>query len=207
MRRSFFGQVFFQLYPKVPGKSKLLGVIVRIEGGEIFSLTLRRVLSEYHGVAVGKYSYGALLKPGMADQHTVIGSYVSIGPGVRRFGAAHPVNSLSMHPFWYNSSLGLVPPSADVRRSRCVIGDDCWIGAQSVILPGCTEIGQGAVIGAGSVVTKSVPAFAIVAGNPAKEIGQRLSDAQRRFLVSKDAWSRSPRDLQDLLQSFEPPIA
>lgn len=48
-----------------------------------------------------------------------------------------------------------------------IICDDVWVGANSVILPGIT-IGKGAVVGAGSVVTKDVPAYAIVMGNPAK---------------------------------------
>lgn len=53
-----------------------------------------------------------------------------------------------------------------------VIADDVWIGAHSIILPG-VRIGKGAIIGAGSVVTKSVKPYTIVAGNPAKEINKR----------------------------------
>lgn len=53
------------------------------------------------------------------------------------------------------------------------IGEDAWIGANVMILPKVTRIGKGAIIGAGSVVTKDVEDYAIVAGNPAKQIGQR----------------------------------
>ncbi len=53
-----------------------------------------------------------------------------------------------------------------------IIGKDCWIGLRSIVLPGVT-IGKGAVVGAGSVVTKDVPPYRVVAGNPAKLIGKR----------------------------------
>jgi acetyltransferase-like isoleucine patch superfamily enzyme len=56
--------------------------------------------------------------------------------------------------------------------SVVTIGNGAWIGAQVVLLPG-VEIGEGAVVGAGSVVTKSVPAFAIAVGNPARVSGYR----------------------------------
>lgn len=55
------------------------------------------------------------------------------------------------------------------RVARVIIGDDVWIGMRSIIMPG-VKIGNGAVIGAGAVVTKDVPDFAIVGGVPAKII-------------------------------------
>jgi acetyltransferase-like isoleucine patch superfamily enzyme len=60
---------------------------------------------------------------------------------------------------------------APTKRGNVVIKDDAWIGAGAIILPGI-EIGEGAVVGAGAVVTKSVPPYTIVAGCPAKEIGK-----------------------------------
>ena len=53
------------------------------------------------------------------------------------------------------------------------ISSDVWIGARAIILPGCKRIGHGAIIGAGSVVTKDVPDYAIMGGNPAKVIKYR----------------------------------
>ena len=61
-------------------------------------------------------------------------------------------------------------------KTPMFIDEDVWIGARVVILPGCKRIGRGSIIGAGSVVTKDVPDFAIVGGNPAKVIRYRTDD-------------------------------
>lgn len=63
-------------------------------------------------------------------------------------------------------------PIAETDAERVAIGAGAWLGAQVVVLPG-VEIGEGAVVGAGSVVTKSVPPFSIVGGNPARVLGSR----------------------------------
>jgi maltose O-acetyltransferase len=86
-----------------------------------------------------------------------IGDYTQIGPGVQLYTADHPRD-------------------ADQRRAGIefgapiIIGSNVWIGGHAIIVPGIT-IGDDAIIGAGSVVTRSVPAGARVAGNPARVIG------------------------------------
>lgn len=64
-------------------------------------------------------------------------------------------------------------PRATAQPFAKTIGPDVWIGMRAVILPQCQQIGAGAVIGAGAIVTMDVPAGAVVAGNPARIIGQR----------------------------------
>jgi acetyltransferase-like isoleucine patch superfamily enzyme len=59
-------------------------------------------------------------------------------------------------------------------RPKLYIGHDVWIGANVIILPGCYKIGNGAIIGAGSIVTKDVPPYAIVAGNPSRLIKNEI---------------------------------
>ncbi|SHN61125.1 acyltransferase [Desulfovibrio litoralis] len=95
------------------------------------------------------------------DAHVKIGSNVAIGPMTIIQGANH---NFQRHDI----------PIVDQGHieSRVEIADDVWIGAKSVILPG-VKIGTGAVVGAGSIVTKDVPDFAIVAGVPAKIIKMR----------------------------------
>lgn len=202
MNSSLMGNLLAKVYPHAPLRRHLLTAVVRAEGGQLYSLTLRRILREHHGVEAGDFSYGSLLEPGMSDTGTVIGSYVSIGPNVRRFGAAHPMGSLSLHPFWYNPRLGFVQAEHDVQRSRCVIGNDVWVGANVTILPGCESIGDGAVVGAGAVVTRSVAPFTIVAGNPAKPIGERLTAEERLALFERQPWRFPPQEASKVLESI-----
>lgn len=199
MRSSSIGNLFIHVYSCLPLRNRLLSLIVKLEGGQLFSLTLRTVLKRQYSVDVGPYSYGSLLEPGKADRHTEIGAYVSIGPNVRRIGAAHPMSDLSLHPFWYNAGFGMVEKQSDVERSAISIDHDSWIGANVTILPGCKRIGLGAVVGAGSVVTKDVPDFTIVAGNPAKVIGRRLSEIERKALLEEKPWFLPPREAQRVL--------
>ena len=79
-------------------------------------------------------------------------------------------------------TLGHDPQSADFadRGGDVLIGDRVWIGYRAIILPGVT-IGEGAVIGAGAVVTRNVEPYAIVAGNPARKIGERNKDLKYRL--------------------------
>jgi acetyltransferase-like isoleucine patch superfamily enzyme len=96
----------------------------------------------------------------------------------------------------------MVGGESDVERGACVIEDDVWIGANVIILPGCRMIGTGAVIGAGAVVTKDVPQFAIVAGNPAKQIGERLSGDERTRLLAAMPWDLPPEEMRNSLLSL-----
>jgi virginiamycin A acetyltransferase len=193
MRSSLLGAAIARMNRQP--NARVLRLCVKIERGQMFSTTLRTVLHRYYGVEAGKYSYGSLLTPGYADRHTHIGNYVSIGPGVRRFGAAHPLDQPSMHPFTYNPSLGLVGADDDVDRTACDIGHDSWIGANSVILPRCSRIGIGAVIGAGALVTKDVPDFAIAVGSPARVVGYRLDQPQRDAYLAAAPWLLDPHQM------------
>lgn len=67
------------------------------------------------------------------------------------------------------------------------IGNDVWIGQYAVILPSCKRIGDGAVIGAGSMITKDVPDYAVVAGNPGKIIKYRF-EPEIIELLKKIRW-------------------
>jgi maltose O-acetyltransferase len=92
--------------------------------------------------------------------HAIIGDYVMMGEGVKFFAANHNYKVLS-------KPMALQGMSA----TRVIkIEDDVWLGAFSIVLPSCKIIGKGSIVAAGAVVTKDVPQYAIVGGNPAKII-------------------------------------
>jgi virginiamycin A acetyltransferase len=120
-----------------------------------------------------------------------IGKFCAIASGVEFIlnGGNHLVDALSSYPFsifgngWEHAMEGRQFPS----KGDITIGNDVWLGYRSVILAGVT-IGDGAIVGAYSVVTKDVPPYTIVAGNPAKEIRRRFSDADIERLLEMKWW-------------------
>ena len=161
----------------------------------------------YHGVEVGAYSYGGhCMRPGAWPRGVSIGRFVSIAQGVRVFLRDHPLDHLSTHPFFFNRNLGVVR-DGKVEESTLRIEHDAWIGENTIITAGCNRIGLGAVVGAGSVVTRDVPDFAIVAGAPAKLIRHRFeSDIQEAVRQSK--WSASSmEELRQRRDLFERPVS
>ncbi|WP_275663552.1 hypothetical protein [Laribacter hongkongensis] len=178
-------------------RSILFKFIDKYEGGPWFSHSLRELLGKRYGVLAGAYSYGSLLIPGSASPGLVVGRYVSIASGVV-WGSDHPKEMLSTHPVFYLPSFGLVDesPLPDKKLEICA---DAWIGTNVVITSKCKRIGYGAVVGAGAVVTKDVPDFAIVVGVPAALIRYRFDvDVQKRVLESK--WWEL--DAAEVLESY-----
>lgn len=91
------------------------------------------------------------------------GNHILMGEDVLLLGSGHKHDSIEI-PIGLQGNLPITP---------LTVLDDVWIGSRAIILPGCTRIGHGAIIGAGAVVTKDVPDWAIVGGNPAIIIKKR----------------------------------
>lgn len=184
-----------------------LSLCDRLEGGFFYSQTRREIMKQYYGVTVGRYSYGPCLDPGVFPYGSEIGAYCSFGSELMVFRRNHPAETLTQHPFFYNRYLNIVdqdtiPLDQDNPLS---IGNDVWIGSRTTILPGCKRIGDGAIIGANSVVTKDVDDFAIVAGNPAKEFRRRFTPEVAELVKKSEWWNLSLPELMkanDLL--FDP---
>lgn len=130
-------------------------------------------------VEVGDYTYGVPNLHYTSPQNRLkIGKFCSIGGGVHFYlGGNHSTDSVSTYPFY--CLLSDFPKVRDVpvkfSKGSITVGNDVWFGNGCTILSGVT-IGDGAVIGLGSVVTKDVPPYAIVAGNPAQVKRFRFDD-------------------------------
>lgn len=128
------------------------GKNLNIEKGANFGTGEGISIGNNSGIGVNCYIRGPL----------EIGNFVMMGPEVIILTNDHKFDSLEI-PMCFQGSSG---------KRKVVIGDDVWIGTRVIILPGI-EIGSGSIIGAGSIITRDVPARAIVAGNPAKIIRYR----------------------------------
>jgi len=177
-----------------------IAILLRTEGGRFFSATLREILRKFHGVNVGRYSYGPCLDPGDMPPGTVVGAYCSLAPGITIHRRNKPLDRLTMHPFFYNRFLGLVPEDtiANIEDNPLTIGNDVWIGNGATILPGCRTIGDGAVIGAASIVNKDVEPYTVVVGSPAKTVRRRFSEEVEKLVCDSRWWELS---LSELLEA------
>lgn len=195
--RSGLSDLLVRAYALKPLRASVVSLACRLEGGRFFSATLRRILSEYHRVKVGRYSYGPCLSPDALPPGTTVGAYCSIAAGLSVHRRNHPEGTLSQHPFFYNSALGLVEFDTviGVEDNPLRIGNDVWIGDRVTILPGCRVIGDGAIIGAGSIVTRCVDPFTVVAGAPAKPLRRRYPPETIELLQRSRWWELSLPEL------------
>lgn len=156
------------------------------------NIHLRGEHSYYSGAWTGsfeesvvRYHYGdafslAAWEPRWAIDQLHIGDYVCIGAeAVILMGGnhTHRMDWFSLYPF------AEVIEDAYVGKGDTVISDGVWIGMRAMIMPGVT-IGEGAVIASGSIVTKDVAPYTIVAGNPAKPVRQRFAEATVEALLA-----------------------
>jgi acetyltransferase-like isoleucine patch superfamily enzyme len=137
-----------------------------------------------------------------------IGKYCSIGPNVIIGLGPHPARGfVSTHPVFYsNNNEGCAcffrnDKIFNDKIPKTIIKNDVWVGA-NVIIPGNITIETGAIVATGTVVTKDVPPYAIVGGNPAKIIRYRFSKDQVNVLIDSKWWNWSKEKIAECIDSF-----
>jgi virginiamycin A acetyltransferase len=139
---------------------------------------------------VGVWSYG---NPQVLSWHEGaqlrVGKYCSVAEGVTiLLGGGHRTDWVTTYPFSALWPAGKGIPGHPQTKGDVIIENDVWVGRDALILSG-VKIGNGAVIGARSVVAKDVPPYTIVAGNPARVIRERFTPAQREALLKIQWWN------------------
>ena len=136
--------------------------------------------------------------------HLIIGKFCMIAQGTKFImgPANHRITSVTAYPFnvFGGAWTANTPPHMDQlpRKGDTVLGNDVWIGRESVIMPG-VKIGDGAIIAAYSVVVKDVPAYTVYGGNPTKFIKNRFDDELKGLLLRWKWWDLPPEELVDVL--------
>lgn len=139
---------------------------------------------------IGDHTYGKprVISWGEGTSLT-IGKYCSIGTNVIIFlGSEHRIDWVSTYPFPFLWAEAKSIPGHPSTKGDVIIGNDVWIAFGSTILSGVT-IGDGAAIGACSVVTRDIPPYAIAAGNPAQVIRYRFDEETIRKLLQIKWWN------------------
>jgi phosphonate metabolism protein (transferase hexapeptide repeat family) len=155
-------------------------------------------------VTMGDYSY---VVNDSQITTTTIGKFCSIAAMTRINPGNHPMQRASQSHFTYRASTYFEGESDDAeffawrRAQRVHIGHDVWIGHGAIVLPG-RGIGTGAVVAAGAVVTKDVPAYSIVAGNPARIVRRRFPEEITNRLAELAWWDWDHEALRRALPDF-----
>lgn len=167
-------------------------------------------LTKFIDSSLGAYSYCA---SNSYIRNTKIGRFCSIGKNVRIIDVTHPTDFVSTHPVFYSphnvvgksfvNSIGF-DEHLHCKKDQdyaVVIGNDVWICDGAQILGGNT-IGDGAIVAAGAVVTKDVPAFSVVAGVPAKVIRYRFEENEIQYLKALQWWNKDNEWLRENAKFF-----
>lgn len=191
----------------------------RLKKGDVVTIGIGAVQEPFSTISKGCnfYSVGSFSSIASALPIKVkVGRYSSIGQNVTVFGYRHPVEAVTTSSVSFNYFRENVAPYFDLVQKRdglkiestpvqcpqpndkeITIGNDVWIGS-NVVLAGGIEISDGSIVAGNSIITKSVPPYSVVAGNPAKLIKQRFPEEVVSGLMDSSWWEYELSDLYRL---------
>lgn len=156
----------------------------------------------------GSYLVDAQLEYGSLDGHVLIGRYSSLAHRLKFIiGANHNIQEVANYPFYdlrHRGEDGTINHSFGANHYQIIIGNDVWMGCDVTVLGG-VRIGNGAVIGAGSLLTKDVPPYAVVAGNPARIVKYRFSEEIIEGLQEIKWWNWPEEKIEAHLEDMKDP--
>jgi virginiamycin A acetyltransferase len=136
----------------------------------------------------------------------IIGKFCALAHGVKFImnGANHQLNGFSTYPFFiFGNGWEYATPAADEYTSKgdTILENDVWLGYEALVMPG-VNVGNGAIVASRAVVTRDVPAYTIVAGNPARVVKQRFADEVIAELQQIQWWDWSADKISRHLRSI-----
>ena len=172
-----------------------------------FSRGLQNVTFEGKNAVPDRCSFSGNIKIGYATTlgynnllvgNITIGKYCQVGADVALHASNHPMNHMTTY---INQNLFNGELKTLKQENKITIGNDVWIG-HGVIVVGNVTIGNGAILAAGSVVTKDVKPYTVIAGVPAKEIKKRFSAAIIQEIEALQWWDKSEEELEKIKPLF-----
>lgn len=136
------------------------------------------------------------------DDKLIIGKFCQIAADVNFImnGANHQMNAVSTYPFYIFKGFDQKAPALKQMplKGDTIIGNDVWIGENATILPG-VKIGDGAIIGAKSVVASDIPPYCVCVGNPARVVRKRFDDELIKLLLKLKWWDFKIEKINELI--------
>ena len=199
-----FRKVFqaYKLRSSTISKTSSVSFKARLDSVKANDYTRFADYSDVRTSSIGEYStVGRYTKITNAE----IGKFCAISWDCTINAVSHPYDHLTIHAFPYVPHAGGLVKERTQQIVNVKVGNDVWVGANSVIMPGIT-VGDGAIIGANAVVTKDVPPYAIVVGVPAKIIKYRFSEQIIGKLLNIKWWDFERDTIVENIDLFKRPL-
>lgn len=181
------------------GENATVDNLARVRNSKVLDHARVKHYSELIDSTLGEYSYVSQYS---IVNKTIIGKYCSIANSVS-IGLWQHDTEVTTHTFHlYETSGHFVQGYRNFKLDNVTtyIGNDVWVGANSVIMKG-VRVGDGAIIGAGAVVTKDVPAYGIVIGQPAKLHKFRFDEETIAFLEKVQWWNNDRNEIKKMIEA------